>query len=213
MPSLVLTPKIGSKSKWDNALPTNDIVKALGGGTTQEYTTEGLGVGLIDIPNLIVGTKVKIRARLSSTGTGGTNTFSIRKADGVTILGSQTFSVNTTAFVSITILITNLTDFEGLRFFISDSGNANTVTLHQSTLRSFSAEFSNSTDILNILYLIDKVYMIGDGEYLQGVQTSTQDTDWVEVDYGNGAVSGLVFSANSGNLLFTWDGSIVGVSV
>ena len=212
MPSLVLTPKTAVKSKWDGVLPSADItVVNTGTPSSVEVTGNGFGAGLVNIPNLTVGQKIAIRIKITRNTGGGTATFSVRKADGITTLISST--MNGVAFLHLVTTVTSLADWQGIRFYIDSGGNGQNHTVHAETLLSFTAEFSNNTDILNILYLIDKVYMIGDGEYLQGVQTSTQDTDWVEVDYGNGAVSGLVFSANSGNLLFTWDGSIVGVSV
>lgn len=204
----VLTPKVASKSTFESNLPTSDTAKVESTYPTKtEFTTNGFGVGNVNIPSLVAGKKliVKIRAKSSD----GTGLIEIRKADGTTVLG--TFPALTSSFATKHIVFSNITpaDWQGIRFF-SNGNTGTTTTIEADSLRAFSAELTNITDITGIKYQVDNIYIYGLGEGLLGFISSIENNDFTTIPIA-GLLSDIIFSANSGNILWTWEGYSIGV--
>ena len=206
MPSLVLTPKTSSKSATSYSLPTSDNSKASVWSSWQDAV--GGGVASMDISTgLVAGQRAYVKFTAKHAGTGSPK---VRIADSSGNQLAVHAGFLTTAFVEYIVLVTIGTVSDWATAKIQYQGDGGTITLQQDSIKVITAEYHNLTDVLGIKYNVDNLYVYGAGEAINGVSTSTSDDDFTTIPI-NGVVTQLVFSANSGTLLFTWDGATIGV--
>ena len=212
MPSLILTPKVAVKGFNDVNYPTADFTTS-STAFVEVTTFAGNGVSIPD------NTSYKLSAILSSDRKPAV-TVEFRKSDGVTVLGSIVKPSGAPVPAGVrytTATLQNKTGaaLTGIRAYIKTGIDSPlpVAKIHQDSFIECHAEFNNASDVLSVIYSVNKIYMIGTGEGINGmVGVADVSLDFQEYDINN-VMSAFIFSANSGGLLWTWDGSKISVSV
>lgn len=211
MATLTLTPKTSTHGVWDDSLPTIDrSVVTSPINTFIEHTA----LGTLTIPNLAVGDKVTVRFSHKMTIAGSVIVTELRKADGTSVLLTDTDTMSTTfeeRTMSGTVLDPN--DWIGMRWFVKDTAiGGRTQTIQSSSIYSPHAPSTNITD-LNRKVMCNSIYIysLSGNEAIEGKAHDGNKRAFTEIVINN-VLSAFVFSANSGNLLYDWDGNSIGVS-
>lgn len=205
------TPQTSNRAKFTSSIPTSD--KNSGSIGASVWTEIILGSTLTFTP--VVGTFVSVRARLKISAS-DTVLFRILKSDGVTVLSTSPSVAMGTSFIEIATLpikVLNVADWTGIRIQVEHLTGTRTITLETNSMWMYQGDFVNITDEIGIVYNILSLDFISIdvSESIQGKSSFLSDDDFTNVNY-SGIVKRLVWSGNSGNTIYSWSGSKLGVS-
>ena len=146
-------------------------------------------------------------------------TIEIRESDGVTVIDTFTMGDTSTHNVRHDTGMRFHNDGKysnktGLRIFVKTQHASHVQKIYVGGLIWAYAPHINITDILNTKMHINNLKMLECDSVDEGsdcVVSSNKDLAFTDVHI-NSVKSGLIFSANSGKMLFDWDGYNIGVS-
>lgn len=210
MVSLQLTPKVASKGGLLQALPVVDetiFVDANG----VWFEAPNLGAWG-NIPN---GNFYVVRFGWNYSGSSGMlKQFKITDSNGNTLYTTPTTTSGGGTVTSPILQNTSGATLTNLRAFIlHNSGTPNkTFTVLEDTLSYIHAESKNTADITGITWQIDKIHLWGTTEEVLGAAGEGVG-DYVTFKTFNidSLIKSLIWSANSGDMLFSWEGQKVGI--
>ena len=212
MTTLTLTPKSLRKGVISETLPVGNVATVVLGDT---YTQVALG-GTYTVA-LLPSEFLFVRAKFKSSVAGTNLYFVIRKSDGVTVLFQSAFTaISSTVFTTIKtatpLQVVNTADWVNCQVWIYSNLPA-TITMEGSSLKEIYADSNNLTDIVGIRINVTDFffYSVGASEGINGKLSNQTDEDFIELDV-DGIISSIIWTGNSGNTIFSWGGSKIGVS-
>jgi hypothetical protein len=146
-------------------------------------------------------------------------TLRLMKADGVTVLvqfpaaNQPADPSNATTIYSTRVTVYNPADWVNVTLQVSAGAAGDVVTIKANSLVFAFAESCNVTDEQNVKRNVGTVYfmtMQPTQEALMGRAGMVGSNEFETVPI-NGLCSGFKWSANSGNTLYSWEGSTIGV--
>lgn len=211
MPSVFLTPQTSNKAKFQSSIPLSD--KSTGLISASILTEIVLGSTLTFTPVVGAFVSVRVRMKLSNSDTA---LFKVYKSDGVTVLASSSIVSIGTTFIEIATLpvkVTNVSDWTGIRIKAEHFTGSRDITIESNSIWMFQGDFTNLTDEIGIVYHILSLDFISVDlpESIQGKTSTLSDDDFTNINF-SGIVKRLSWSSNSGNTIYSWSGSRVGIS-
>lgn len=205
MPALVITSKIVAKVEGGGTKPDAEDSHNT---TTWTEVVDSSGSGE-SIPD---GYSYYLGATLRSSVNGTIAFLEFRESDGVTVLGNaQTTSINYTKIKTPVLKNVSGAPITGIRLFIKAT-STRICYIQGTSFYWVGAESNNTSDVIGVKRQVDNLYIFGSAETINGnIANTTVDLGMTVIPI-DGIMSSFVFSANSGNLIFAWDGSTIGVS-
>ena len=144
------------------------------------------------------------------------HTFRVKDKNGVVLYTSPQF--NDTSFVKkVTkpIKVIDPADFNGMTIEMqSGSVFPRTFTIQQDSIKFYMADSVNISDERGIKRQVSQIkfYATSIAEAINGVKSNPSDEDFVTYD-ADGVMSSFIWSANSGDTLYSWAGNKIGVII
>ncbi len=212
----VLTTKTAAYGRVTTTTPATDASDTIAVQNVYQEVTLG---GTLSPSGWSTGHFVvmKLKAKSSSSST---MTFELRESDGSTVIfttegvstGVDTYK---TYYMATPVQITGTENFTACRLYVKQSNSTYTYTVQEDTIEFFYAEYKNDSDVSNIAWQVDSVYFISasGGEGFNGKLSlgSMEETTFVEYAV-NGVMKGITWTGNSGDTLWSWAGSTIGVN-
>jgi len=215
-----LTTKTASYGRVSRTTPASD--QSMSGGSFVECPISLTGI----IPE---GHWFSIFADVALNGTGNILCDNyMTQADGVTNIypetGAGVVPYNNTRVYNVNLRPTyqNNTggdiDLSTVRLFFRGDGGA--CKIYANSITVYWAEYRNNADVEGIKYSVDNIHTFGTTETVFGTAGTVNATgnpvpNPLSVDFTtipvDCIVNDILFSANSGNLLWTWSGTKLGV--
>lgn len=212
MASLLLTPKSTVHGKITPNLPTSDVVdNIVTFNVFQEVTLGGTLSPAVLLDDFVI---IRLQGKVAS----GTGKWRVTKTDGVTVLGTFVPSpISNTSFVKLltaVIKVTDVADWVDIKIQTTNGNQSVDNTTKQDSIEIFRAESRNSTDVNGVKRHVNSIFFFSGGtsEGIGGLLSDKADDDFTELVL-NEIMSSFIWSANSGNTIYSWSGLGVGVSV
>lgn len=208
MPSLVITSKASVKGSFPNAVrPTAELTQT--GGTSFSFYSI-VGHGMLIPKDMFY----RIECRIKHTGSTGLTVRFLGAAGEMLKDTSTTSGVYVTASTAVikNTLGRDMVDGD-ITMQLRVGSGSDVGNMEASSLRAIYAEQVNISDLNSIKYMVDKIFIFGGAEAILGISGEGNIVDGFIEIVVNSIMSDFIFSANSGNLLFTWEGKTIGVSV
>ena len=210
MASLVLTPKTAVKSiTTDMAFPTVENTKTDANPAVYDEVTNfaGHGISIPDLAYYALALDLKAVA-------GQTCTVQFRASDGVTVLctASRTNTAYGRAWANV-VQNTTGAPITGIRAYYKSSVGFGDPFVKEDSLSFVYGDFKNTTDELSIKYQVDTLsfFCCSSAEGMLGIIGNPLNDGFSELTPKT-VMNGFIWSANSGNTIYTWTGSKIGVS-
>jgi hypothetical protein len=214
MPQLTLTPKSSSYGTL-SGLPVSNVSTVCTSVNPAYYTA---AVGTIS-PTVLEGQLMIVKVTVQCAVGATVRTLRITNTAGTVVLiqfPSANCIADPTASVVIfssRVIIDNIADWVDVKLQVSSNVALDTVQINASSLLIAFAESCNAVDESFIKRNVSNLYFIS----MQSVQESVlgkigspTGTSFITVPI-NGLSSGFVWSTNSGNSLYSWEGSSIGM--
>ena len=212
MTQLVLTPKSIRAYKYSSTFPTGDGNFSAGVADTYVYADTPIVLN----PVVVANDYLVFRAKIKSNQT-GTLTMRIQKSDGTTLIlttvavavtGGGAYSTVT----SLPILVTNVADYVNCKVQAKNSTGSASITIESASCVMFCADSINITDDVRSKRTITDLqfFSASVSEGLNGKMSTKEDTTFTSLGI-TGILNSFIWTANSGNTIYSWGGSQIGV--
>jgi hypothetical protein len=214
MASLSLTPKTASYGILDS-LPASDVSTNCPVINPSYYQAI---VGTLS-PDVVLGQYLIAKVTLQNAVGASVRTLRITKANGTDVLiqfdaaSQPALPSGTTSIYSARVIIEDIADWVNVQLQVSTGAAGDNVVVKADSLVFCFAESCNITNEILIKRNIENIYfcsMQNDKEAILGKVGSTSVIGFTTLQV-NGLVTGFGWSSNSGNTLYSWDGSSVGL--
>lgn len=146
--------------------------------------------------------------------TSNSPTVDIRAGDGVTVLGNVVYNTLLTTYLEFNTGILKNTTGASLtpRLFAKrTNSNPGGIKMEAGSYIALYAENNNVQDLATISWMVDNIYILGDiGEGISGKMAIPDTSDFLTIQM-NTVMRKIIWSSNSGNLMWGWDGLEIGV--
>jgi len=205
---LVFTPEVSAFELQNTQQPTADSIVTSGTLTEIPNFT-----GTVDIPNGAQYQLGVIWQNYMSSSPGGSLEF--RLADGVTVVATAVLNNNANVVEVTTNTIQNNTGaaITLIRIFTSvfNAGGSPEVTVFQDSFSWVQSTTNNTGNIEGIKWNVDDLEMFGSSENIFGFTGNNNLSEGSTLIPINGLVANIIWSANSGNMLWGWNGNRIGL--
>ena len=214
MANLVFTPKSASYGVL-SGLPVDDVSTTCTSINPQYY--EAL-VGTLS-PAVSAGQFMIVKVTVQNAVGAAVRTLRITKADGVTVLiqfaaaNQPAVPSEATIIYSARVIIENPADWVNCKLQVSAGAAGDVVTVKAGSLVFGFAESCNIIDETLIKRNINNIYFMclqPVQEAILGKVASPSATQFSTVPV-NGIVNGFKWNTNSGNTLYSWNGTSIGM--
>lgn len=216
MPQITLTPKTASYGVLAN-LPTADVSTTCASINPAYYQAMVGNITLTALPGQYMMVKVTLQNAVGAA----VRTLRITKADGVTVLiqfapaSQPALPAETTTVYSGRVIIGATSDWANAQLQVSVGAAGDTVVIKANSLVFAYAESCNITDETLFKRNINNIYFLcmqAAQEAVLGKIAAPTAIAFLPVPV-NGLITGFKWSANSGNTLYSWDGSSIGIGL
>lgn len=213
MPSLILTPKTGSFGALGN-LPTADVSTNCPTINPAFYAASISPMSPAVSLNHYCIIKLSLQNAVGET----VRTVRILKQNGSVLLtfaavNQPALPAQSTTIFSDRIVITNAADWVNITIQVSSNTVGDNVTIKQDSILFAYAESCNITDEVLVKRNVENIYFISMQTLQEGILGKVgtpNDKSFLAVPV-NGLVNGFQWSTNSGNTLYSWNGSSIGI--
>jgi len=206
--ALTFTPEVSDLVLTNTTEPTVDSIT-----TATSFTEIPNFTGTVNIPAGALYQLGVLWQNYISSNPGGAIEF--RLADGVTVVASSAL-ISTTAVVefnSPTIQNDTGSAITLIRIFTSvfNAGGTPEVTVFQDSFKFVQSLTNNTGNIQGIKWNIVDLEMFGTNENIFGFTGNNKLSEGITTIPINGLVANIIWSANSGNMLWGWNGNRIGL--
>jgi hypothetical protein len=213
MASIILTPKTAAFGVLAN-IPTADVSTTCTAINPSFYTA---GIPAMS-PTVSAGEYIIIRMALQNAVGAAVRTVRIIKANGDPLItfapvSQPALPLQTTSIYSARAIVGNPADWVNVLIQVSSGTAGDSVTIKANSIVFGFAESCNLVDESLIKRNITNLYfmtMQPPQEAILGKVDSATGTEFTTVEV-NGLVSGLTWSGNSGNTLYSWSGTSISI--
>jgi len=206
--ALTFTPEVSAFQLENENQPTADSIT-----TSTSFTEIPNFTGTVNIPNGAQYQLGVIWQNYMASTPGGAIEF--RLADGVTVVATGVLNQT----VAVTELTTNtIQNNTGsaivlIRIFTSvfNAGGSPEVTVFQDSFSWVQSNTNNTGNIEGIKWNVDDLEMFGSSENIFGFTGNNNLSEGSTLIPINGLVANIIWSANSGNMLWGWNGNRIGL--
>jgi hypothetical protein len=213
MASIILKPKTASFGVLAN-LPLADVSTTCVAVAPAFYTAAIPAMS----PAVVVGQYIIVKISLQNAVGAASRTVRLIKANGDALLVFPTVAqpalpLLATIIYTTRAFVSNPADWAGVLVQVSSGTAGDAVIIKANTLVFGFAESCNITDERYIKRNVENIYFMTMQVAQEGI-LGKEDVDigtTFSVVPVNGLVSGFVWSANSGNTLYSWSGTSIGI--
>tara|TARA_R110000782_G_scaffold264219_1_gene357290 strand:+ start:649 stop:1296 length:648 start_codon:yes stop_codon:yes gene_type:complete len=213
MASIILKPKTASFGVLAN-LPLADVSTTCVAVAPAFYTAAIPAMS----PAVALGQYIIVKISLQNAVGAASRTVRIIKANGDVLLTFPTVAqpalpLLATIIYTTRAFISNPADWVGVLVQVSSGTAGDAVVIKANTLVFGFAEFCNIADDRYIKRNVENIYFMTMQTAQEGI-LGKEDVDvgtTFSVVAVNGLVSGFVWSSNSGNTLYSWNGTSIGI--
>ena len=212
MPTLIFTPKTASYGVL-SGLPLVDVSTTCSSINPQYYVAD---VGVLS-PTVSAGQFMIVKLTVQNAVGAAVRTIRITKADGITPLiqfapaNQPALPLDSTVIYSARVIIGDPADWINCKLEVSAGSAGDVVTIKANSLVFAFAESCNITDEFSMKRNISNIYFMClqlNQDSLLGKISSPSATDFLTLPI-NSLTSDLLWSSNSGNTLYSWDGDSI----
>jgi hypothetical protein len=213
MANLILTPKTGSFGALGN-LPVADVSTTCPAINPAFYTANIPPMSPAVSLNQYLIIKMSLQNAVGAT----VRTVRLLKANGTVLftfpaVSQPALPSQSTTLFSDRLVVTNAADWVDITIQVSSGTAGDVVTIKQDSILFAFAESCNITDEVLVKRNVENIYFISMQSLQEGILGkvgSASATSFLAVPV-NGLVSGFQWSTNSGNTLYSWNGSSIGI--
>jgi hypothetical protein len=213
MVNIVITPKAASFGSLAN-LPVADVSTTCVAVTPAFYT---VGIPAMN-PSVALNQYVMVKLSLQNAVGATVRTVRVLKQNGTVLFSFTAITQPALPLQSVTIfskriIVTNVADWVGLTIQVSSTTAGDSIIIKKDSLLFAYAESCNIIDERMVKRNVENLYFMCMQTLEEGILGKVQsgsDTSFLTVPV-NGLVNGFEWSTNSGNTLYSWSGSSIGI--